>query len=162
LLSKNINIRIYRNIVLAVVFYGCETWSLTLRQECRLRVLENRALRRILGPERDEVRAEWRKPHNEELNCLYSSPNIVRCDDIEKNEWAGHGACMGERRGVYRVLMGKLERKRPLGRPRRRWKDNIEMDLQEVGRWGMDWVDLAQDRDRRRALVNAVMNLRVP
>ena len=80
-------------------------------------------------------------------------------DQIEKNEWAGHGACLGERGGVYRVLMGKPERKRPLRRPRRRWEDNIEMDLQEVGWWVMDWVSLVQDSDRERALVNTVMNV---
>ena len=105
---------------------------------------------------------EWRKLHNVELNDLYTSPNIVRVIKSRRIRWAGHVARMGERRGVYRVLVGKPEGKRPLGRPRRRWEDNIKMDLQEVGFWGVDWIELAQDRDRWRALVNAVMNLRVP
>ena len=100
--------------------------------------------------------------HNEELNDLYSSPNIVRVIKSRRMRWAGHVACMGERRGVYRVLVEKPEGKRPLGRPRHRWEDNIVMDLQEVGCGGMDWIELAQDRDRWQALVNAVMNLQVP
>ena len=120
------------------------------------------ALKRIFGPKRDGVREEWRKLHNEQLNDLYCSPNIVRVIKLRRMRWAGHVARMGERRGVYRVLVGKPEGKRPLGRPRRRWEDNIKMDLQELGCGGMDWIELAQDRDRGRALVNAVMNLRVP
>ena len=129
-------------IIFPVVLYGCETWSLTLREERRLRVFENRVLRRAFGPKRDEVTVEWRKLHNEEFSDLYSLPNIVRV--------------------VYRVLVGKPEGKRPLGRPRRRWGDNIKMDLQEVGGGCEDWIELAQDRDRWRALVSTVMNLRVP
>jgi hypothetical protein len=105
-----------------------------LREECRLRVFENRVLRRILGPKRDEVRGEWRRPHNKELYALYS-PNIIRVMKSRRLRWAGHVACMGERRGAYRALVGKPEVRRPLGRPRRRWEDNIKMDLQEVG-WG--------------------------
>ena len=105
---------------------------------------------------------EWRKLHNEELNDLYCSRNIVRVIKSRRVRWAGHVACMGEWRGVYRVLLGKPEGKRPLGRPRRRWDDNIKMDFQEVGCGGMNWIELAQDRDRWRALVTAVMNLRVP
>ena len=100
--------------------------------------------------------------HNEELNDHYSSPNVVRVIKSRRMRWAGLVARMGERRGVYRVLVGKPEGKRPLGRPRRRWEDNIKMDLYEVGCGGVDWIDMAQDRDRWRALVNAVMNLRVP
>jgi len=131
-------------------------------EERRLRVFENRVLRRIFGPKRDEVTGEWRKLHNEELNDLYCSPNIVRIIKSRRLRWAWHVARMGEGKGVYRVLVGKPEGKRPLGRSRRRWEDNIKMDLQEVGCGGIDWIELAQDKDRWRALVNAVMNLRVP
>jgi len=124
--------------------------------------VENMVLRRIFGPRRDEVTGEWKRLHNEELNDLYSSPNIVRVIKSRRMRWAGHVSRMGEEMGVYRVLVGKPEGKRPLGRPRRRWVDNIRMDLQEVGYGYMDWIGLAQDRDRRRTLVSAVMNLRVP
>ena len=117
---------------------------------------------KIFGPKRDEVTGEWRKLHNEELKGLYSSPNIVWVIKSRRMRWAGHVAGMGEGRGVYRVLVGKPEGKRPLGRPRRRWEDNIRMDLQEVGLGYEDWTGLAQDRDRWRALVSAVRNLRVP
>ena len=119
-------------------------------------------LRRIFGPKRDEVTGEWRKLHNEELNNVYPSPNIVRVIKSKRMRWAGHVARMGEGRGVYRVLVGKPEGRRPLGRSRRRWEDNIRMDLREVGYRCVDWMELAQDRDRWRALVSAVMNLRVP
>ena len=123
-----------------------------------MRVFENRVLRRIFGPKRDEVTGEWRKLHNEELNDLYCSPNIVWVIKWRRMRWAGHVACMGERRGVTGFWWGK----RPLEKLRRRWEDNIKMDLQEVGCGGMDWIELAQDKDRWRAFVNAVMNLRVP
>ena len=152
LISKK---KIYRTITLPVVLYGCENWSLTMREEHRMRVSENRVLRGISGPWRDEITWEWRKLHNEELNDLYCSPNIIRVIKSTTMIWARHIPRMGERRGVYRVLVGKPEGKRPLGRTRRRWEDNITMDLQEVGRGGMDWIELAQDRDRWRALVNA-------
>jgi hypothetical protein len=122
--------------------YGCETWSLTLKEEHRLRVFENRVLRRIFGLKRDEVLGEWRKLHDEELRDLYSSPNILRI--IKSSRM---------------ILAVKPERKRPLQRPRCRWVDNIRMDLVEVG-WGdVDWIGLAQDRNRWRALVNSVLNL---
>jgi hypothetical protein len=117
----------------------CETWSLTLREERRLRVFENRALRRIFGPRRDEVTGDWRRFHNEELNDLYSSPNIVRVIKWRRMRWAGHVVRMGEKRGVHRVLVGKPKGKRPLGRPKSRWVDNIRMDLQEGGCGNVDW-----------------------
>jgi len=125
-------------------------------------VFENRVLRRIFGHKRDEVTGEWRKLHIEELNDLSSSPNIVRVIRSRRMRWVGHVARMGEGRGVYRVLVGKPEVRRSLGRPRCRWEDNIRMDLREVGCGCVDWMELAQDRDRWRALVSAVMNLRVP
>ena len=153
---------IYRTIILPVVLYGCETWSLTLREERKLRVFKNRVLRKIFGPRSDEVTGEWRRLHNEELNDLYASPSIVRVIKWRIMRWSGHVARMGEERGVYRGLVGKPEGRRPLGRPRRRWVDNIRMDLEEVGCGYMDWIGLAQDRDRWRMLVSAVMNLRVP
>jgi hypothetical protein len=133
-----------------------------MREECRLRVFENRVLRRIFGPKRDEVTGEWRRLHNKKLYALNSSPNIIRVIKSRRLRWAGHVARMGERRGAYRALVGKPEGRRPLGRPRRRWEDTIKMDLREVGWGGMDWIILTQDRDRWRALVNAVMHLRVP
>ena len=125
-------------------------------------MFENMVLGRMFGPRRDEVTGEWRRLHNEELNDLYSSPNIVRVIKSKRMRWAGHAAHMGEERGVYRVLVGNLEGRRPLGRSRCRWVDNIRMDLQEVGCGYMDWIGLAQDRDRWRTLVREVMNLRVP
>jgi hypothetical protein len=132
--------------------YGCETWSLTLREEHGLRVFENRVLRRIFGPKRDE-----------ELHNLYSSPDtrIIRQVKSRRMRWAGHVACMEEERKVYKVLAGKPEGKSPFGRPRRRWEDGIRMDLRVIGLRGVDWIRLAQDRDRWRAVVSAVMNLRV-
>jgi hypothetical protein len=123
-----------------------------------LRVFENRALRRIFGPKRDEVTGEWRKRHNEELRDLYFSPNIVWMIKSRRMGWAGH---VVQGKGVYRVLVGKPEGKRTLGRPRRRWEDNIRIDLQAVGCGGVDWIGLAQDREMWRVLVYAVMNLRV-
>jgi len=133
-----------------VVLYVCEAWSLTLREERKLRVFENMVLRRTFRPRRDEVMGEWRRLHNEELNDLYSAPNIERAIKSRRMRWVGHVVRMGEERGVYRVLVGKPEGKRPLGRPRRRWVDNIRMDLQEVGCGYMNWIGLAQNRDRWR------------
>jgi hypothetical protein len=133
-----------------------------LREERRLRVPENRVLRRVFVPKRDEVTGEWRKLHNEELNDRYSLPNIVRVVKIEKNEMGGAGGAHGGGERVHRVLVGKLERQRPLGRSKLRRKDNIKMDFQEVGGGGVDWMELAQDRDGWRALVSTVKNLRAP
>jgi hypothetical protein len=156
LLSKNLKIKIYKMIILPVVLYGCETWSLTLREEHRLRVFENRLLRKIFRLKRDEVTGEWRKLHNEELHDLYSSPSMIRIIKSRRMRWAGHVARMGERRNAYRLLVGKPEGKRLLGRPTRRWVDNIRMDLGEV-RWGdVDWIGLAKDRNRWRAVANLV------
>ena len=160
--SKNLKIKIYRTRILPVVLYGCETWSLTLRVKRKLRVFENMVLRRIFGHRRDEVTGEWRRLHNEELSDLYCSPNIVWVIKSRRMKWAGHVARMGEEKGAYRLLVGKPEGKRPLGRPRRRWVDNIRMDLQEVGCGYVDWIGLAQDRDKWRMLVSTVMNLQVP
>jgi hypothetical protein len=131
-----------------VVLYGCETWSLTLREEHRLRVVENRVLRRLFGPKRDKMTGVWRKLHNEELHNLYSSPSIIRMIKSRRMRYAGHVARMGEKRNAYRILVGNPEGKRPLGRPRRRWVDNIKMDLRERGWDDGDWIDLAQDRDQ--------------
>jgi hypothetical protein len=128
-----------------------------LREERRLRVL-----RRVFGPKRDKVTGEWRKLHNEELSDLCSLPNIVLVVKSRRMRWAGHVACMGEGRGVHRILVGKPEGKRPLERPRRRWEDNIKIDLQEVGRGCGDWMELAQDREKWQVLVSTVMNFRVP
>ncbi|PNF20252.1 hypothetical protein B7P43_G15719 [Cryptotermes secundus] len=153
LLSQNLKIRIYKIIILPVVLYGCETWSLTLREEHRLRVL-----RRIFGPKRDEVTRSWKTLHNEELHNLYSSQSIIKMIKSRRVRLAGHVARMGEERNVYRILVGKPEGRRPLLRPRR----SIRMDLREIGWDCMDWIDLAQDRDQCRALVNTIMKLRVP
>jgi hypothetical protein len=141
--------------------YGCETWSLTLSEEHKLRALENWVLRRIFGPKTDEVTGEWRKLQNEELHILYSFPDIIRPIKIKVIMWARHVARMGEDRKVYRILVGNSEGKRPLGRPRRRWKDGIQMDLREIDWEDAAWVQLSQDRGPWRAVVNAVMNLRV-
>jgi hypothetical protein len=129
LLSKTVKIKIYRSIILPVVLYGCETWSLILREECRLRVFKNRVLRRIFGPKRDNVTGEWRRLHNKELYVLYSSPNIIWAIKSRRLRWARHVARRRERTGAYRASVGKLEGRRPLGRPRCRWEDNIKMDL---------------------------------
>jgi hypothetical protein len=139
---------------------GVKLGSLTLREEHRLRVFGNRVLRRIFGPKRDEVTGEWRKLHNEELHNLYSYQDIIRQVKSRRMRWAGHVARMGEERKVYKVLVGK-PKERDRGRPRRRWEDGIRMDLREIGLGGVDWIRLSQDRDQRRAVVSAVMNLRV-
>jgi hypothetical protein len=141
LISKNLKIEIYKTVILLVVLYGCETGPVTLREEHRLRFFENRVLR-IFGPKREED-GSWRKLHNDELCSLYSSPNIIRVIKSRRMRWAGHVARMGEGRGVYRVSVGRPEGKRPLGRPRRRWEDNIKIDLREIGIDGANWIRLA-------------------
>jgi hypothetical protein len=128
----------------------------------KLRVFENRVLTRIFGLKRDEVTGDSRKLHNEELHNFYSSPNIIRTIKSRRMRWTGHVARMGEKTNAYKILVGKPEGKRPLGRPRRRWVDNIKIDLREIGLEGVIWIDVAQDRDQWRALVNMVMNLQVP
>jgi hypothetical protein len=132
-----------------------------MREEHRLKVSESRGLRKIFGPKREE-NGSWRKLHNDELHSLYSSPNIVRVIISRRMRWVGHVACMGEGRGVYRVLVERHEGKRPLGRPRLRWEDNIKMDVREIGIDGVNWIQLAQDRVQWQACVNTVMNLQVP
>jgi len=133
---------VYRTIILPLVLYGCEAWSLTLREESKLRVFENMVLRRIFGPRRDEVKGEWRRSHNEELNDLYSSPNIVRVIKLRKMRWAGHVARVGEERGCIGSWWGSR-------RERDHWGDLgvdgwiiLRMDLQEVGCgvYGLDWA----------------------
>jgi hypothetical protein len=137
----------------------CETWSQTLREEHT--VFENKVLRRICGPKGDEVTGGRRKLHNEELCGLYSSPSIIRMIKL-RMRWAGHIARMGAERNMYRLLVEKPEGRRPLGRPRCRWVDNIKMDLGEIRWGGVHWIGLAQDRDKWGALVNAVLSLQVP
>ena len=149
-------IKIYKTIILPVVLYGCNEWSLTLRKERMLRVFETSILRRIFWPKRDENR-DWRSLHNEELHSLYRSPNIVRVIKSRRLRWAGHVDRIEESRSAFKMLTGKPTGKRPLGRPRRRWEDLEEIDV-NAG----NWVDSAQDRDYWKALVNAALNLRVP
>jgi hypothetical protein len=160
LISKNLKIQIYKTVILPVVLYGCETWSLTLREEHGLRIFQNRVLR-IFGPKREED-GSWRKLRNGELHSLYSSPNIVRVIKSRGMRWVGHVARMGEGRGVCSVLVVRPEGKRPLGRSRLRWEDNIKMDVRETGIYGANWIQLAHDRVQWWAFVNTVMNLLVP
>jgi hypothetical protein len=156
LISKDLKIKIYRTVIFSVVLYGCEMFG----EENRLRVFENRVLMKIFGPETEED-GSWRKLHNNKLQSLYSLPNIVRVIK-SRMRWAGHEARMGDGRGVYRVLVGRPESKRPLSRPGHMWEDNIKMDLRLKGIDGANWIQLAQERVHWRAFVNTVMNLRVP
>jgi hypothetical protein len=158
---KNIKIKIYGTVILPVVLYGCETWSFTLGEERRLRIFENRVLRKIFGPKREED-GSWTQLHNDELHDLYSSPYIVGVIKLRKVRWAGHVARIREGRGVYKVLVGRSEGKRPLGRPRNKREDNIMMNLREIGIDGANWIWLAQDSVCWRDFVNTVMKLRVP
>ena len=127
--TKSVKIKIYRTVILPVVLGGGETWSLTLREEYRLRVFENRILRRIFGSKRDEITGEWRRLHNEELYALYCSPNIIRVIKSRRLRWTEYVARIGESRGAYRALVGKPEGRRLPGRSRRRREDNIKMDF---------------------------------
>jgi hypothetical protein len=158
--KKKLKLKINKTVILPVVLHGSETCSLTLREEHRLRVSENRVLRRIFGPKMEE-NGSWRKLHNDELHNLYSSLNIVRVIRSKRMRWAGHVARMGEGRGVYRVLVGRTEGKRPLGRLKSRWEDNIKVDLRETGIDGANWIQLAQDSVQWLAFLNTVMNFRV-
>ena len=162
LLPKKLKVNTYKTIILPVVLYGCETWSLALREEHRLRVFENKVLRKIFGAKRDKITGDWRKLHNAELHALYSSPNIIRDLKSRRLRWAGHVARVEHFRNAYRVLVGKPENKRPLGRPRRRWDNNIKMDLREMGCDPRYSIALAEDREQWRAYVMAVMNLQIP
>jgi hypothetical protein len=147
-MEKNCMIKIHRDIIVADVLYGCETWSLILREERRVRVFKNRVLGTIFGPTREGVTVEWRKLHNEKLHDLYSSPNNVRLVKSRRMWWERHVVCMGKSRVVCRVLVRKHEGKRPLERPWCRWDINNKIDLQGVECGGVDWIELAQDRDR--------------
>jgi hypothetical protein len=124
----NVKVKIYKTVILPVVLYGCETWSLTLREEHKPGVFENGVLSRIFRPNKDGVTGGWRKLHNEELHNLYSSPSVIRIIKSRRMRWAGHVARTGEKRNPFKLLVGKPEGKRPLGRPRRRWIDNVKMD----------------------------------
>jgi hypothetical protein len=144
--AANVKITIHKTIFLPVVMYGCEILSLTLREGHRLRVFENRVLRRTLGPKRGGMTGGWRKLHNEELHNLYSSPSIIRMIKSRKIRWAGPG----EKTNAYRISVGKSEGNRPVGRKRRRWVENIKMYLRDIEWGGTDWTDLAQDRNQWR------------
>ncbi|KAJ4428359.1 hypothetical protein ANN_24378 [Periplaneta americana] len=146
--SKEIGLEVNPEKTKYMLVSRCETWTLTLREEQRLRVFENKVLRKTSGAKRDEVTGEWRKLNNAELHALYSSPDIIRNIKSRHLRWTGHVERMGESINAYRVLVGRPERKRPLRRPRRRWEDNIKMDLREVEYDNKEWINLAQDRDR--------------
>jgi len=151
-------------MILPVVLYGYETWSLILRQDHthRLRVFENRVRRRIIRRMREEAAGGWRRLRNEELYNMYNWPNIVRVIKSRNMRWVRNVARMGAMRNAYNILVGKPERKRPLGKPRRRWEYNIRIDLREIGLEGVDWMHLVQYTDQWRPLLSTVMNLRLP
>jgi len=158
LLFKNIKFKIYNTIILSVVWYGCETWSLTMSGGHILEIFENRALRRIFGPMRDEVTVEWRKLHNEEQSDLYCSPNIIQVIKMRRMKWAGHVARRMEKRGAYRVLVGKSAGKSHLEDPGLDGRIILRWIFSKWGCGDMDWIDLAQDRDKWWALANVVRN----
>jgi hypothetical protein len=157
-----VKVRIYKTIILPVVLCGCETWSLAVREDHLLRVFENGVLRSIFGPNKDGVPGGWRKLHDEELHNLYTSPSIIRIIKSRRMRWTGHVARREEKRKVCRLLVRNPDGKRPLGRPRCRWVDNIKINLLEIGLIVVDWIGLTQDRNSWRALVNSVMDFRVP
>jgi hypothetical protein len=161
LLIKNIKIVIYKTIIFPAVLYGCDNCSLTLREKHILKVFENRVLRRIFGPKRDEVTGEWKKLHNVELRDLYSSPSVLRIIKSKRMRWTVHVERMQGKKNAHMLFVGKPEGKRPLGRPRLRWVDNIRMDLGEMGCGDVDRIGLTQGRNQQKAVVNTVMNLRV-
>jgi hypothetical protein len=158
-IKKYLRIKIYKTVILPVVLYGCETLSLTSREEHRLGVFENRVFRRIFVPKREE-KGSWRKLNNNELHCLYFSSNIVRVIESKRIRWAGHTARMGEGRCLQGFGL-EDRRKRPLGRPRRRWEDNIKMDARELEIDGANSIRLACDTVQWRIIVNKVVNLPV-
>jgi hypothetical protein len=157
--QKNVKIRTHKTIILHVVLWVCETWSLTLRQKHRLRVFENMVLRTIFGPKRDEATGGWRKRYREELRDLCYWLSIIRIMKSRRMKWAGHVARMGMKRTACRLLVRNTKWMKSLGRSRRRWVDNTKMDHVEVRWGGVDWIGLAQDMDTWKTLVNAVMNL---
>jgi hypothetical protein len=146
LLSKNVKIKIYRTIILPVVLYGCKAWSLTLKEECRLRVFENRVLKRIFGPKRGKVVREWKKLHNEELNDPYSVPHIIQVIKWRRMRLAGHVACVGEGEVLTGFWWGNLRERDLLEDPRIDGRIIIRWISQEVGWGGMEWIDLSQNR----------------
>jgi hypothetical protein len=158
LLSNNIKIKIYKTIIL-LVLCGCETWFVTLREEGKLRGFENRVLKRILGPKREEGAGNWRKLYSEELHNLCALPDIIRVIKSRRIRWAGHVAWTGGMRNAYKMLVRKSEGKIPLWIPGHRWEDNIRMNLGETVWESADWMNLSQDRVQWQALVNMVMNL---
>jgi len=159
LISRKLKLKIYITVILPVILYG---YKIGVADEHKLRVFENKVLRKIYVPKRDEMTGEWRRLHKEKLHGLYDSPDVVRIMKSRRLRWADHVARMGEKRRLYSILVGKPEGKRSLGRLRRRWEDNIRRHLREVGVCDENWLDLAQGRSRWRTFITAAMNLRVP
>jgi hypothetical protein len=162
LLSKNLKIKIYKTIILPNVSYRCETWSLTLREEYRLRVFDNRVLRRTYGSKREEVAGGWRRLHSEELHNLFVSPNVITVIKSRRMRWVGHAAQMEEMRNACNSFVRRPEEKGPHARLRHRWDDHVRMDLRVTGREVVDWMHPAQDRDQQQAPVNTVKHLQLP
>ena len=158
---KKLKVNAYNTIISLVESYGCETWSLTLREEHRLRMLENKLLRKISGARRDKITWQWRTLHKAELHALHST-NIIRNLKSRRLRWTGQYSTYWAIQKCVSVLVGKPEGKRPFGRPRRRWEDNIKMDLWEVGCGSGDWIAPDEVWDQWWAYARSVMNLRVP